>query len=479
MEQQHSETSPSEAETRAVPSQSQHVHPISSTPPTPMIGLDSVRTPPTPRTAAFSRVSADLSRSHGRTMSGVDAGRKSKRFSLTFPINTTAIQAARTPSPTRSFMPSSLPDSTPSTSVPTDSSFLTAVAAQERRVLELKEELNKAEGELKRLKHEWALHEAQRKRHDVRRLQQLKPLKSPTAAPSAQKLEDDTDGSSAWMQQEMERRKALLSGSKTSNRTVFSGSRHARTLSLLSPVAPSAKFPQPRDVDVRTRSRSPTAPERPTLPTRIPTDDLLTRDIAETSDVNIDLGIPRDVLMKTGKQMATDFRDGLWTFIEDLRQATVGDEGVNGTTTRTQGQMDQKSLRQHPSRGSLRQPTKPQSLKRSSTTNARRRPTPSPARSKATLDDSALLDLGATFWRENGVDEGKIEERPAAKKPSKKKSQILQRGPPAPEENFESWETWDSPEPKPKPERSNSDTSVSDNQTSPSPNGTSPRTSVR
>jgi len=33
--------------------------------------------------------------------------------------------------------------------------------------------------------------------------------------------------------------------------------------------------------------------------------------------------------------MATDLRDGLWTFFEDIRQATVGEEGVNGTATST------------------------------------------------------------------------------------------------------------------------------------------------
>lgn len=346
-------------------------------------------------------------------------------------------------------------------------------------MLELKEELYKTEGELKRLKQEWALHEATRKRHDARRLQKLQPLNT-QPSPSFHRSEDDPDGSSAWMQQEMERRKALLNGSKTSTRTVFSGSRHARTLSLLSPAMPFGKPTSQKEI--ATRSRSPTAPERPTHPPRLTTDEVMTTEVADTVDMNIDLGLPRDVLMKTGKQMATDFRDGLWTFIEDLRQATVGDEGVNGTTTRTQSQYststDQRSLRQQPSRGSLRPLARPQPLKRSSTTNSttsKRTITPSPARPRI-RDDSALLDLGGSFWRENGLEEPHIEERPLAKKPSKKKSETPKKDP-VPDDSAESWEDW--PDPNAKPERSNSDTSISDNQTSPSPNGTSPRTSVR
>lgn len=439
----------------------------------------------TPRTAHFPRLSSasETAPSHGRSMSnmssisGMDTSRKGKRFSLTFPINATSTAASSTPSPTRSTPPSSLSESILSPTGPTDASFLTAVATQERRVLELKEELHKAEGELKRLKQEWALHEAQRKRHDARRLQKLQPLNT-TITPSYHSLEDDPDGSSAWMQQEMERRKALLNGTKPSNRTVFSGSRHARTLSLLSPNSnlSSGKLAATRDFDVR--SRSPTMPERPRHPLRIPTDEALTGEVADNADINIDLGIPRDVLMKTGKQMATDFRDGLWTFIEDLRQATVGDEGINGTTTRTQSQLDQKGLRQQPSRGSLRPPARPQPIKRSSTTSSKRGLTPSPARSN-TRDDSALLDLGGSFWQENGIEEPKVVVRPTVQKAAKKKPETMQKPSQVPDDSADSWDNWDSPEAVSKVGRSNSDTSVSDNQTSPSPNGTSPRTSVR
>ena len=351
-------------------------------------------------------------------------------------------------------------------------------------MLELREELIKAEGELKRLKQEWALHEAQRKRHDVRRLQKLQPLQTSAAPTHSQDAtpQDDPNGSSAWLQQEMDRRKALLNGTRSSNRTVFSGSRHARTLSLLSPTTASSRPVVPRNMAVR--SRSPTAPERPAHPLRLPTDEVLCSQVADTADMNIDLGLPRDVLVKTGKQIATDFRDGLWTFIEDLRQATVGDEGVNGTTTRTSSQLHQnthqRSIRQQPSRGSLKSLARPQPPKQNSTTSSKRSQALSPSPRANFNDDAVLLDLGGSFWRETGLDEHKIEERPTTKKPSRRKSDTPKKqAHQMPDESLEGWDTWGSPEAEPKTVRTNSDTSVSDIRTSPSPNGTSPRTSMR
>jgi septal ring factor EnvC (AmiA/AmiB activator) len=63
--------------------------------------------------------------------------------------------------------------------LPNDSNgFLVALAGQERRVLELKEELQKAEDELKRLKKQWAHHEAHKKKAEIRHVEQLQPLQT-------------------------------------------------------------------------------------------------------------------------------------------------------------------------------------------------------------------------------------------------------------------------------------------------------------
>lgn len=56
--------------------------------------------------------------------------------------------------------------------------FLTALASQERRVLELKEELHKAETELEKLKRQWTTHEAARKRNELRQLEPLQYVSS-------------------------------------------------------------------------------------------------------------------------------------------------------------------------------------------------------------------------------------------------------------------------------------------------------------
>jgi hypothetical protein len=171
------------------------------------------------------------------------------RFSMQFPIQ----PATREQSPHR---PTSSPTKDSTLAIPdarngpTDTNFLTAIAAQERRVLELKEELQRAETELKKLKKSWANHEVYKKKNDVRMLSKLEPV---STAPSTPVSHEDEDGSGAWLQQEMERRKALLSGTRTSSRTVFSGSRHTRTLSLLSPTRtadgtmPLVKYPPRQD----------------------------------------------------------------------------------------------------------------------------------------------------------------------------------------------------------------------------------------
>ena len=48
---------------------------------------------------------------------------------------------------------------------------------------------------------------------------------------------------------------------------------------------------------------------------------------AETPSANL----AKDDILDTGKQLVGDFRQGLWTLFEDLRQATVGEEAINGS----------------------------------------------------------------------------------------------------------------------------------------------------
>ncbi|KAI4743199.1 hypothetical protein E4T50_06403 [Aureobasidium sp. EXF-12298] len=393
---------------------------------------------------------------HSRSMSE----RKAKRFSLTFPIQTSLSPTSTTVSPVLPYTPL-LAEKPTLAAGPTDSAFLTALAAHERRVLELREELIKAEHELHRLKQTWAAHEAHKKRqHDPRKLHKMQSLQ-PTV--------DTPDSALSSRQHDMDRRRALLSNNKNSNRTVFSGSRHARALSLLSPDV--MRPPPPRS---QPEPRPEQDSSRPPHPARVPTDADLTTEVARTADDAIDLGLPREVLLKTGKQMASDFRDGLWTFIEDLRQATVGDEGINGTTSRTQSRSPNpsRSPGPQPSRGMLKPSPNPQPLKRSATTGSRRTNSRSPAPSAA--EEIAYLDIGNSFWKEHEPTPA-----PILRKPSKKSIRPPAKVNRASTTSFDAWESWDPtvPNSDPKPSRSNS--SVSEPHTSSSPDGTSPRTSMR
>ena len=124
--------------------------------------------------------------------------------------------------------------------------FLTLLAGQERKVLELREELQKAEGDLLELKKQWALFEANKKRDEVKHVKKMQPLALNDVAGRENALEEDD------VDEERRRKRALVernSGTDTAtvndtstnlsrkgSKRVFEG-RHTRTLSLLSPTS--------------------------------------------------------------------------------------------------------------------------------------------------------------------------------------------------------------------------------------------------
>ena len=226
-------------------------------------------------------------------------------------INTPSTSIPNTPIiPTRPPSPQKMPLH------PSDSnSFLTALAAQERRVLELKEELQKAELDLEKLKKQWASHEAIRKRNEARQLEQLRPLKA-----THNEMSPIVETESSYKRPDTERRQTLSSSTRSSQRKVFSGSRHARTLSLLTT----------KNFQSETTPKGGESPEqrsRASIDTPISQSshsDLVSptfkkgREPFKSPD--------KDLIFETGKQLVGDFRQGFWTFVEDLKQVTVGDE---------------------------------------------------------------------------------------------------------------------------------------------------------
>lgn len=304
-------------------------------------------------------LSSSTSYSHARSSASVPSSsprtqptQTRKRLSLSFPI----LPANSNLSP-RYVSPVASPAYSPSAPLvdisqltPDDPmAFLTALAAQERRVLELKEELGKAETELGRLKRQWAVHEATKKLHDITpsSAERLRPLNTSIAAAGG----EDRGILSPTREQYQARKATLSSLNGTSNRKVLPSQRHQRTLSLLATNNTNRDrdtyrqpFPQPAGLDEESGGLPPlvkrhtfasstsshsasssvssqSRPQRPQRPQSL---------IEPTTKRN-----SQDALIRTGKQMAEDFKEGLWTFIEDLRQATVGDEAINSSVNAT------------------------------------------------------------------------------------------------------------------------------------------------
>lgn len=339
-----------------------------------------------------------------------NSGGHRKRLSLSFPVVVNTAVRHYGQSSTAPGTPVIATPADPNRVSPSDSmTFLTALAAQERKVLELKEELTKAETELTKLKRQWAMHEATRKRLEVLQTE-TRPLSTDLESGSRSE-EASRVNSPTFAEERKARRQAAMANlvgtcsSPNGTRKVTS-QRHTRTLSLLSPQRTTypQPFPQPRDSLDEESSESQAAAATATATTRkpgitraetFPTP--TTRPMSMIESHSSSKRNSQDVLLRTGKQMAEDFREGLWTFIEDLRQATVGDEPTPRPQVNGNGHnlRHNSSLRRQGSKGSLRSVA-------SSTTGGR---THSP--SKAGGND--LKDAGEDSWEQGTSSEGRSE----------------------------------------------------------------------
>ncbi|EEA24126.1 hypothetical protein TMatcc_007201 [Talaromyces marneffei ATCC 18224] len=307
------------------------------------------------------------------------AARHAKRLTLNFPIATPlnlrpeqaspSVATPATESSPRMMSPGQfVPEATVLGEVlnhePTD--LLTAIASQERKVLELKEELQKAEAELASLKKQWVRSERLKKQTEISfHTEAMRPIRAsmdgsnglqsprnsehPIAAAASTTTPIDTVPIQIRRSKELERRDSIRSAAKgeapvsANGRRVFAGSKHTRTLSLLSPdmgvVKPPFPMPSPSDSTKSSDSQATRHPRSATLPS---VDRADTSKTVETSDKPTEENWRRsmpppssEALLRTGRQMASDLREGLWTFLEDIRQATVGEEGISATRSRT------------------------------------------------------------------------------------------------------------------------------------------------
>ncbi|KAL8973041.1 MAG: hypothetical protein Q9183_000209 [Haloplaca sp. 2 TL-2023] len=253
---------------------------------------------------------------------------KSRNSIGSFPLPTTPLEPSRATSPVKKGL-----------TVGDASNFLTSLAAQERRVFELREELQKAEQDLSRLKKQWAAHEAVKKRNEFRHLEQLRQIKTADLI-SCEEGKNDHFETMSSNRYHLSRKNGLETeqpiqaageqdhhprcGRRQTQRKVFAGSRHIRSLSLLA------------NIDTR---RSSCEEALQTSPSQIslmepcessfsPRDRSARRQLASTrhnkSEYEDDK--PKEVFVETSKQLVGGLRDGLWTFFEDIRQATIGEE---------------------------------------------------------------------------------------------------------------------------------------------------------
>jgi hypothetical protein len=225
------------------------------------------------------------------------APRRPNRLSISFPVAPSNSNSDTTrPTPTSSIassFPASPADSTPALSPNDASGFLVALAGQERRILELKEELQKAESDLAQLKLQ---------RAEIRHVEKLQPL--PTVVTDERRSSEELGGSTR-QSVELDRRKALLSNiAKEPRRKVITGG-HTRTLSLLSPDRSNFTHP----FVPRRESESKEIPRSATMPS---TNQGMTKISTSRARHSYQGGVTHNA-----KQIAEDVKAGLWTFLEE------------------------------------------------------------------------------------------------------------------------------------------------------------------
>lgn len=240
--------------------------------------------------------------------------------------------------------------------------------------MELKEELLKAESELIGLKKQWSMFEAKKKHSELRnKTVQLGPISPVMGTNSA----EDEDAERCRRREARERKmkelgmkegdvfKAEVNSGKRHGGRVFAG-RHTRTLSLLqntgalaettgnanrsksktesSPpmsalvsTKPTTPTPSEEGENKEIRSSRPSISRQPTLQELIASSATGTaqlnfgktyKELAHASRMSLPPGT--EVFVKQGKHVYGGVSQGFWNFVEDIRQATVGDEPVNG-----------------------------------------------------------------------------------------------------------------------------------------------------
>lgn len=279
--------------------------------------MDSTAMPPPPPPSG-----RDISPTR-QSRSTSSASRNANRLSLTLPIAPPSSDPSR-PTPTYAATPSSIcptPVESSGQVTPADGNeFIIAIAAQERRVLELKEELVRAEAELVVLKKQWTQQGGYSKKSSDSRQVETPRRNTPGG--------DDDSSVSSRQSVDLDRRKSLLlqtQGTPSQSRRKVLRGGHTRTLSLLSPQKSESGFAIHEDKEADTIKLPPVDRRAAQL-----TNTTLNKRASWQPQSNTyQASVPGFV---------EDFRVGLKAFVEDIRQITVGDEPIMGSANRSQAQ---------------------------------------------------------------------------------------------------------------------------------------------
>ncbi|KAK9429928.1 hypothetical protein V1505DRAFT_137682 [Lipomyces doorenjongii] len=211
--------------------------------------------------------------------------------------------------------------------------FLTLLATKQRRVLELREELSKAEVDLKELQQQWSAHE-DRTRRSVQ-------LQAVTGLPNGARNRLSFDGSRPGNSGRKTMSTMLASNpsitTSTDNRRE-GGTGFGRLLSPSFPFpSPPKTAPSGRPFAPRTSSLNDTTSTPASVSTATPgainypgINEEFEYDFDNNNNVNIP--IRADEVIHMGRKLAEGINNHLWNLFDDIKQAAIGEDLSAGPT---------------------------------------------------------------------------------------------------------------------------------------------------
>ncbi|KAG6007661.1 hypothetical protein E4U43_000281 [Claviceps pusilla] len=300
------------------------------------------RMPPPPLPAEHDAASTRSSSSSARHAHSSSTSRIPNRLSLTLPIAPPTSDPSRPVPSSSSFASIPTPSSLPATpqdhhsaapSLSNVNEFIIAIAAKERKVMEMKEELAREETELALLKKQFSSSDVLLKRGAVNQ-QELggggggggSSSGSGSSRIAAPPIAAEPDVPLPRPSVDVDRRTSTVALSHLNQGTPTPGRRrvmrggHTRTLSLLSPAKSNLEFSGLDDQTTGDNAR----------PSTTTTD----RRLSQVSNP----ALPKRATWQPRSQQSSpvvpqiveDLKIGLRAFVEDIRQITIGDEPVSG-----------------------------------------------------------------------------------------------------------------------------------------------------